>query len=98
MFSAYCTFPDEKTAKAIARKLVRENLIACANLFPVHSIYKWKGKLVEENEWAMIAKCAKSKIKKVEKRILALHPHEVPAILWHEEKATPAYAKWAEGR
>ena len=97
MFSLYVTFPDEKSARRIAKALVNEGLLACTNLFPVASIYRWKGKLVEEREWAMIGKCAKSGVRAVEKRILSLHPYEVPAILWHEEKATAKYAKWAEG-
>jgi periplasmic divalent cation tolerance protein len=96
MFSFYVTFPDEKSARKIAKALVTERLIACANLFPVTSIYRWKGKLVEQKEWAMLGKCAKSRLKKAEKRILSLHPYDVPAILWHEEKATAKYAQWAE--
>jgi len=97
MLSLYVTFPDERTAKRIARTLVKVGLLACANLFPIKSIYKWKGKLVEEGEWAMIGKCAKQNVKRAEKRILKLHPYDVPCIVWHDEKATPAYAKWVRG-
>jgi periplasmic divalent cation tolerance protein len=96
MFSLYVTFPDEKSARKIAKELVTERLIACASLFPIASFYMWKGKRVEEKEWAMIAKCSKSNARKAEVRILALHPYGVPAILWHGETATAKYAKWAE--
>ena len=96
MLSVYVTFPDEKTARKIARALVKKNLLMCANLFPITSIYKWKGKLVEEGEWAMMGKCAKGKIRMAEKRILELHPYEVPCVVWHDEKSTPKYAKWVE--
>jgi len=98
MFSLYVTFPDEKSARKIAKALVNGRLIACANLFPVTSIYRWKGKLVEQKEWAMIGKCAAANVKRAEKRMLSLHPYEIPAILWHEEKATAKYAKWVEGK
>ncbi|RLG18157.1 divalent-cation tolerance protein CutA [Candidatus Micrarchaeota archaeon] len=94
MLSLYVTFPDEKSATRIARALVKEDLIACANLFPIKSIYKWKDKVNEEREWAMIGKCAKSKLKKAERLILQLHSYDVPCIVWHDEKATSKYSKW----
>ncbi|VVC02588.1 Divalent-cation tolerance protein CutA [Candidatus Burarchaeum australiense] len=94
MISVYVTFPSQKAAQALARKVVAERLLACANLFPITSIYRWKSKLVEAKEWAMIGKCDKGKLRQVEKRILELHPYKVPCIVWHEEKATPKYAAW----
>ena len=94
MLSIYVTFPDKKNATRIARILVKEKLVACANLFPITSIYRWKGKLVEEGEWAMMGKCAKGKLRRAERRILRLHPYELPCIVWHDEKSTPKYAKW----
>ena len=54
---AYCTFPNEKTAREICAKLVEENTIACANLLgPIRSLYKWKGKVHDEQEWVAILK------------------------------------------
>jgi len=96
MYSFHVTFPDKKTAVRIVRLLVKERLAACANIFPCTSVYRWKGKLHQHEEFVAIVKCPSTHLKKIEKRILALHPYEVPAILWHSEGATSKYANWVK--
>ena len=45
---AMSTFPNEETAKKIARELVDGGLVACANIVPaIISIYFWKDKVEE---------------------------------------------------
>ncbi len=82
----YTTLPYKVITKEIANILVNEGLVACINFFPIESVYKWKGKLTKDKEYALIMKTRKSLYKKVEKRLKELHPYEVPAIVSYEIK------------
>ncbi|MCK4585419.1 divalent-cation tolerance protein CutA [candidate division WOR-3 bacterium] len=77
----YVTFPKKQVAKDIAKILIREKLIACANIFKIDSLYTWKGKLEEDSEYSTFLKTRKDLYTKIEKRILELHPYECPAII-----------------
>lgn len=53
----FCTINDVDKAKMISRTLVEKKLTACVNILPnVTSIYSWKGEIVEDGEYLMIAK------------------------------------------
>jgi len=48
MFSIiYITAGDMAEARKIGRTLVEERLAACANIFPITSIFRWKGNIDE---------------------------------------------------
>ena len=91
----YTTLPDKTITKKIAKNLVKENLVACVNFFPVESVYRWKNKLTEDKEYALIMKTRKSLYHKVEKRLKELHPYEIPAIVSYEIKdGLSDYLSW----
>ena len=91
----YTTLPNKAITKKIAKTLVEEKLIACANSFSVESIYKWKNKLCEDKEFALIMKTRKDLYKKTERRLKELHPYEVPAIVSYEIKeGSKDYLSW----
>lgn len=48
--AVYTTLPDRDLARKLAKALVTERFTACANFFPVESIYRWEGKIEEERE------------------------------------------------
>ena len=78
----YCTCPDSGTADALAKKLLEEKQIACANLLPgLESRYWWEGKIQEDKEVLLILKTAHSLFKAVETLILKNHPYQVPEII-----------------
>ena len=53
----YVTHPNLKEAKELAKKCLEEKLIACANIFPQGvSLYRWQGKVCEDQEWVLILK------------------------------------------
>lgn len=90
----YSTAP-EKEAEEISRKLLEQKLIACSNIFPVSSIYKWEGEIKEEKEAGMILKTKGELADKVIKRIKELHSYDVPEILIiNIEKGNDKYLKW----
>jgi periplasmic divalent cation tolerance protein len=91
----YTTLPNKTITKKIATVLVNENLVACVNFFPVESVYRWKNKLCEDKEYALIMKTRKSLYRKAEKRLKELHPYEIPAIVSYEIKeGLKNYLSW----
>lgn len=93
---ALTTFPDEETAKSICRILVQEHLAACVNVLPgAHSIYHWKGKVVEENETVAIFKTSTIHRGKFQQRLVELHPADVPECIFLDVlDGNPNYLNW----
>ncbi|RLF27590.1 MAG: divalent-cation tolerance protein CutA [Thermoplasmata archaeon] len=78
----YTTIDNMHDAKKIARSLVEEKLAACVNIIPnIESIYRWKGKIDEDNEYILIAKTTDGNVKKTIRKIKELHTYELPDII-----------------
>jgi periplasmic divalent cation tolerance protein len=76
------TTKNKEHAMAIAEKLVKLRLAACAQVSgPVKSIFRWKDKVDRSDEWICTVKSKNNLYKKVEKTILEIHPYEVPEII-----------------
>lgn len=92
----YATFPDAEAAQRIAETLVRERLIACANIFPPHrAIYPWQGKIEIETEVAALFKTRRAQAEAAIARARPLHPSTVPCFLILPiEGGWPAYLDW----
>lgn len=93
------TAPDEEKAAQLARTLVEEGLIACANLVPrVRSIYRWQGKVCDEPEVLVVMKCAAARFEALRMRVTALHPYTVPELLALDVvEGHPPYLEWVLG-
>lgn len=79
--SVTISFPNEAEALKIARLLVEQKLIACAQLLPIQSIYNWKGELQNEKEVLLQAKTTEAKLSKIEEVVVAAHTYDVPEII-----------------
>jgi periplasmic divalent cation tolerance protein len=77
----YVTTKTKKEAQVIARHLLARKLIACANIFKINSIYRWKGKIENAHEHAMILKTRTVTLDSVIKEIKRKHSYEVPCII-----------------
>ncbi len=75
------TTPSKEMGEAIAQALVKEQLAACVNLLPIHSIYTWEGEVNSEDEWQLLIKTDKAAFPALEKRICELHSYDVPEII-----------------
>ena len=77
-----CTFPSPDKAAEVARTVVSERLAACVNLVPaVRSIYTWEGKLQDDTETLAILKTTAERYVALSRRIVELHPYEVPEVI-----------------
>ena len=78
----YTTIDKIQDARRIAHTLVEEQLVACVNIIPkIESVYRWKGKIEEDNEYILIAKTIDKNVKKTIQKIKELHTYELPDII-----------------
>ena len=93
---ALTTLPDLSAARRLARVLVRERLCACVNILPgLRSIYRWEGRVREDGEVLLVLKTSMANGARLQARVLALHPYEVPELIaWPLPRIAPAYARW----
>ncbi len=76
------TTESEEDARRIARALLDKKLAACLQIIgPIKSIYRWKGEIVEGEEWLCLIKTRSELYQRVEREILEMHPYEVPEII-----------------
>ncbi len=78
----FCTASSDKEAQSIAQTLVQREEAACVNLVPmIRSIYRWKGKILNETEQLLIIKTTRPLLEDVKKTVKELHSYELPEIL-----------------
>lgn len=76
------TAPDLAEAERIARALLDERLIACANLLPgVVSVYRWEGEVRRDGEALLLMKTRRGAVARLKERLPGLHPYAVPELL-----------------
>ncbi len=75
---------------------MEKKLAACVNIIPeVTSIYRWKGKVVEESEIIMWIKTRKSLIEKIKKLLNEVHSYELPAfVVYNINSGSQEYLRW----
>lgn len=84
MLLFYVPCPNKASAEKIARTLLEEKLIGCANIVPgMESHYWWEGKLETSSEHILLLKTLKTPDaqKNIEKRVTELHPYDVPCVM-----------------
>ena len=88
------TCRDEKEAVKISRHLLEKRLIACSNIYPIRSLYRWQGKMHDSKEFAIMAKTKEKNYKKIKEEVLKLHSYNTPCILKIDAEANESYGKW----
>lgn len=94
MIAVYIPCKDGVEAGKIARHLLMKKLVACASMWPVRSLYYWKGKLVDNPEVIVFAKTVESKYKAIVKEATSVHSYDVPAIIKIPVGSNKDYEKW----
>jgi periplasmic divalent cation tolerance protein len=78
----YVTAPNEEEAGEIARSLVEDKLAGCVNIVKnMRSIYRWQGKIEDEDEVLMIVKTRKEHFAHIREMVKRLHSYSVPEII-----------------
>ncbi len=91
----YVVCGSEEEALAISRSLVEERLAACTNVWPIRSVYTWKGELRQDADVALLIKTMNSRVAEVSDRVRVLHSYELPCVLTLEPGyVEPGYASW----
>ncbi len=76
----YITTSSKEEAEKIACFLFEKQLIACANFFPIESMYWWKGSLEQSNEYVLLVKTLEENYELVKKEVENIHSYTLPCI------------------
>jgi periplasmic divalent cation tolerance protein len=61
----------------------------------VRSVYRWEGKVVEDEEALLVLKTTSARFPALRDRVLALHPYEVPEVVaLPVEAGSERYLAW----
>ena len=92
------SFPNVEAAQALARVLVEKNLAACVQLMGgIQSIYRWEGKICEEQEVLLSAKTTDAKWLEISAFLQSAHPYDLPEIVaFSPEHYEKQYGRWVE--
>jgi periplasmic divalent cation tolerance protein len=76
------TLASVDEAVKLIRALLDRRLIACGNILPgVRSIYRWEGRVADEQEVIVLLKTRAARIEALEMAFGELHPYKVPELL-----------------
>ncbi len=93
----YITNKDEKEANKIANHLLEKKLIACANAFPINSMFTWKNKQENTKEFALFAKTKPENFEKIKAAVKKIHSYECPCIVKFDVESNKEFEDWVKG-
>lgn len=69
----------KEVAEKLARELVERRLAACVNIVgPIRSIYRWRGKVENEQEFLLLIKTTAERAAELRASLKSTHPYELP--------------------
>ena len=94
----FITVNDGSKAKEIAETLLEKRLAGCVQINGgFSSLYRWQGRIMEDQEWLLIIKSCKRLYPELEREVKRIHPYEVPEILAVSvSNGNEAYLNWLE--
>ena len=76
------TVASADEAVALVRSLLDRRLVACGTLLPgARSLYRWEGKIADEQEVVVLLKTHSARLEALESAFAELHPYKVPELL-----------------
>ncbi|MEW6571160.1 MAG: divalent-cation tolerance protein CutA [Nitrospirota bacterium] len=94
----FITASEENEAVKIAKALVESRLAGCVNIIRgIRSIYRWEGKIEDENEVLLVVKTRGDLFESLSKKVKEIHGYTVPEIIAIPIiKGSEDYLKWLE--
>ena len=98
--TVYVTVESEDVAVHMATALVKQKLIACANVCPgSRSIYEFEGIIQLEKEVILFMKTTRRRVPDVISLIKEMHSYQVPCItVMPIVDGNPDYLEWVSGQ
>ena len=92
------TVPNIDEGRKIAKILIDNRIVACVNIFQnITSLYRWKGKVEEDNELLLIIKTTEEKSKLLINKIEEIHSYETPECIGFKiENGSKKYLNWIQ--
>ena len=92
------TTANKAEAEKISETLLKEKVIACANIInPVTSFFSWQGKVDKCEECLVVMKSRRDLFAKLAERVKGLHSYEVPEVLaFPIVEGSEAYLAWLD--
>ncbi|HII84596.1 MAG TPA: divalent-cation tolerance protein CutA [Methanobacterium subterraneum] len=94
----YITASGVEEAKKIAKTLLNERIVACANIIlGMESIFWWEGSLEEDVESILLVKTHSELVDKVIDRVEEIHSYQTPCALEIQiKKGSQNYLDWLD--
>ena len=85
---------NKKSAKKIAKLLLKKKLAACVSLKNICSIYEWEGKIEEVNEVEITIKSSPNLKKALMIFLKKMTSYSVPQIIYKKFASEKKYINW----
>lgn len=76
------TTAGDEEAESLARTLLDQRLIACANVIPhLHSLFRWEGQLQRADESLLIVKTTPEMLEELVETVKRHHSYQIPEVI-----------------
>ncbi len=89
------THDIEDKAHALAAAVIDSRLAACAQVYPIASVYRWEGKVANEQEWRVDFKTRADLVADLTALIKERHDYDTPEVIAVPIfSGSPEYLTW----
>ncbi|MFI9237264.1 divalent-cation tolerance protein CutA [Streptomyces sp. NPDC053079] len=75
------TTDSEDKAQALAAGVVEGGLAACAQVYPIGSVYRWEGKVESAREWRIDFKTRSALVDELTAFLVGKHDYDTPEVI-----------------
>lgn len=98
LYLVLTTTPTKKEAKSLAKALLQEHLVACAQIHKIQSLYHWDKRIAIGKEYRLILKTTRCNLQYIRDFIAQHHSYEIPQYIEiNIHYASQSYEEWVIG-
>jgi periplasmic divalent cation tolerance protein len=94
----YIPTGSEEEALAIGRMAIEQKLAACANVFPIRSMYVWDATMQEDAEYVLLLKTIPALTSRLSTFAEENHSYTTPCIIHWDVQVNPKYREWIKSQ